>query len=175
MSHSDKTELNMADLNWFAFQYVSDGLSSEEAREFELRLAEDQAAREAVAEAVLLWQAVAAGAKVAACANVERRSWRSPAAWAAIGAAACLALIFVLRTPLSTLRQAQLPQEANLTSAELALVWVQGLAPEALLFEEDDLGLAADIREVEADEVVPHWMLEALGDSQESLESKESS
>jgi anti-sigma factor RsiW len=42
------------DLAWLAFCYASDELSPEAASEFENRLAAEQAAREAVAEAVLL-------------------------------------------------------------------------------------------------------------------------
>ena len=43
-----------AGLSWLAFQYVSEELPSAEAAAFEERLVADQAAREAVAEAMLL-------------------------------------------------------------------------------------------------------------------------
>jgi hypothetical protein len=159
-----------ADLDWLAFQYIHDELSADQAEEFEQRMAEDQAAREAVAEAVLLCQAVAAGAKEVIPAGTEHRSWLLHAAWAAIGAAACLALVFVLRSPT---RQpvtplAQRPQLSDLTDEELALVWALSLeSPEGLLVDDEDLNLASDTRDAEREVVVPPWMLEALGGSQE--------
>jgi hypothetical protein len=162
MPHHDS-----ADLDWLAFQYINDELSPAEAEQFEQRLADDQAAREAVAEAVLLNEAVRAGELLPA--GAHRRGWLLHAGWAAVAAAACLALALVLRSPPGEPLEpiAQLPQVSNL-SEELALVWVQGLSlPDALLAEEEDLGLAIDARDAERDDVVPLWMLEALGGSQE--------
>jgi hypothetical protein len=156
-----------ADLDWLAFQYVNDELSPAEVEQFEQRLADDQVAREAVAEAVLLSQAVGAGQSLPVAAH--RRGWLLHAAWATVAAAACLALAMVLRSPPQEPLQpvAQRPQVSDL-SEELALVWVQGLAlPDVLLPEEEDLGLAIDARDAERDDVVPLWMLEALGGSQE--------
>lgn len=160
MSHQDS-----ADLEWFAFQYVSDELPAAEAARFEDRLAGDQAAREAVAESMLLLQAVAAGARIASPA--PHRTWLQPAAWAAIGAAACLAIIFAIRSLPRDPVVAQRPQAADLTSAELALVWAQNSSFEdpssAEVAAEEDLSLAAD-----ADVIVPVWMLEALSGSEEA-------
>jgi|GEM_PF-1184644 len=48
------------DLDWLAFRYVTEELSPAEMTAFEVQLAEDQAAREAVAAAVLLIQTVEA-------------------------------------------------------------------------------------------------------------------
>ena len=45
-------------LEWLAFRYVTDELTELEREAFEVRLADDQAAREAVAAAVELTQAV---------------------------------------------------------------------------------------------------------------------
>jgi hypothetical protein len=164
-----------------AFQYIHDELPAAQAEQFEQRLAEDQAAREAVAEAVLLCQAVSAGAKEVIPASPERRSWRLQAAWAAIGAAACLALVFLLRTPTNqpATPVAQRPQLSDLTSEELALVWAASLeSPEGLLVDDEELSLASDTRDADREVVVPPWMLEALGGSQEVVpvapESKES-
>src|SRR5687768_10629116 len=116
-----------ADLDWLAFQYISDELPPDEALRFEERLETDQAAREAVAEAMLLLQAVAAGAKIAGPAP-RQRYWLQKAGWAAIGAAACLAVVFVARSlPRDGFSAdnavAKLPQPADLASAHLALVW----------------------------------------------------
>ena len=48
------------DLSWTAFLYVSNELSAEDRAAFEVRLGEDQDAREAVCRAVTLTSAVAA-------------------------------------------------------------------------------------------------------------------
>jgi hypothetical protein len=167
-------DTNSADLDWLAFQYVSDELSSEEAARFEERLADDQAAREAVAGAMLLVQAVAAGATLVSPAATHR-SWLQPAAWAGIGAAACLALVFVLRSPPRDEVQpvaVQPPPVSELSSAELALVWAQSNAlAEAMMADvlaDDDTSLATESRDADRDFVVPAWMLEALSGSQEA-------
>src|SRR5687767_2601083 len=94
---------NDQELLWLAFRYVSDELSAEEVEQFEERLAVDQAAREAVAEAVLMCEAVSAGAAIAPVGTVTPsiavyRSWRQHAGWAAVGAAACLLLVLAIRS-----------------------------------------------------------------------------
>lgn len=162
------SQLNPADVDWLAFQYVSDELPAEEAAQFEQRLAGDQAAREAVAEAMLLVQAVSAGAKIASPAAAGR-NWLQHAGWAAVGAAACLAVILVIRD--RPQEAAQRPQAADLTSAELALVWAQngpyGAGETSESAAEEDAGLAADTREIEREFVVPAWMLEAVSGAAE--------
>ncbi len=90
-------------LDWLAFRYIADEFSDAERAEFEQQLADSQPAREAVASAVELTEAIAvAGAveelTVAAAPSVERphRSrWMRRVAWLSMGAAACLALVFV--------------------------------------------------------------------------------
>jgi anti-sigma factor RsiW len=152
-----------ADLPWLAFQYVNDELSPDETAQFEERLATDQAAREAVAESMLLVQAVSAGARMTPAS--AQRSWKQHAAWAAVGAAACLATIFVVRTFPTQGEMAARPQIADVASTELALVWANSEgyseieSPEAA---DEDHGLAADTREIDREFVVPGWMMEAL-------------
>lgn len=81
------------DLDWQAYRYVADEMTAVEAAEFEDRLATDQLAREAVADAVGLAHAIAlAGRDVTVAAPS-----RPPSAWrlgvaAAIAAAVLLAL-----------------------------------------------------------------------------------
>ena len=53
------TKVNDANLLWHAFRYIADELSADETEQFEARLADDQVAREAVARAVELSQAIA--------------------------------------------------------------------------------------------------------------------
>jgi len=62
-----KSDLNHVD--WLAFRYVSEEMTAEEATQWELRLADDQTAREAVASAVELLQAVR---------ELPQESWPSP-------------------------------------------------------------------------------------------------
>ena len=80
------------DLDWAAFCYAAGELSPDEVADFELRLAEDQGAREALARAVELTQAVAAAETLEPVVSVrsERSLWGRRLAWMAIGAAASL-------------------------------------------------------------------------------------
>ncbi len=59
MQHPGSPQTITRELDWLAFQYLAGNLSTEAVSEFETRLARDQAAREAVARAVELTQAVA--------------------------------------------------------------------------------------------------------------------
>jgi hypothetical protein len=82
-----------ADLNWLAFCYVAGEASADEIEEFERRLAVDQAAREAVAQAVELCQAVASipsQPQAAEPPTPARRRWELLAGWTALAAAVAL-------------------------------------------------------------------------------------
>lgn len=98
------------DVDWLAFRYVAGEMTDDERDAWEIRLADDQAAREAVAAAYELTQAVAAlppsvwecGSPVAAAPSplagratsaAAPRSSRSPIAWWASAAAALLAAV----------------------------------------------------------------------------------
>src|SRR5688572_21154917 len=87
-------------LNWSAFCYLTDELTPAEALDFEERLATDQAAREALAEAVQLTQALAACARLeptrvepARIQPARRNEHRPIVARLALAAAACVALV----------------------------------------------------------------------------------
>src|SRR5262249_50677527 len=86
-----------SDLNWLALRYVTGEMADAELATFEETLAESQPAREAVAAAVLLAQAVAladrtpAGVPTAGL-TVVRPTWRGRLSWALVGAAASLLL-----------------------------------------------------------------------------------
>src|SRR4051794_35043724 len=94
-----------ADLEWTAYLYVTGGLSILEEAAFELRLAEDQLAREAVAGAVELTGALAA---IEAGDWVQPRRRRSPARrvltrWAVAAAASLVvASLWALHSRRST-------------------------------------------------------------------------
>lgn len=97
------------DLHWFAYRYSAGELSAAEAQEFEARLEVDQAAREALAQAVALSETVCAlersgsvgsgsTAPMIIPASTARRSWLQPVGWVAAGAAACLAVVMAWQT-----------------------------------------------------------------------------
>jgi hypothetical protein len=77
------------ELNWLALAYIAGELEEAEAEAFELRLADDQVAREAVAQAVELTQTIAAAESQ--CGDLVLPAARKPAtrtsrlSWMAIG------------------------------------------------------------------------------------------
>ena len=83
-------------LEWSAFCYLAGELSQAEAEQFELRLADDQEAREALARAVELTQLVAAAQSqtedLVAPALHKSTSWSTRLAWMAVGGLASLVL-----------------------------------------------------------------------------------
>jgi hypothetical protein len=94
------------ELEWTAFCYVSGELSPAEAEQFEVRLADDQEAREALARAVELTQVVAAAES--RCGEVvtagghsppyavrKSATWMTRLSWMAIGGLAALVLAMV--------------------------------------------------------------------------------
>jgi ferric-dicitrate binding protein FerR (iron transport regulator) len=122
MSHNECPN----ELDWSAFCYAAGELSPAEAEAFEQRLASDQAAREALARAVQLTQAVAsAESLVPVVLRPASRDWGRRLAWMAIGSAASL-LVAVLwmggRNDTSTvIRQSPASQDQT----ALAAVWSQ--------------------------------------------------
>lgn len=97
--HQD--EQDKEELAWLAFQYVAGdfsatGFSAAAAEQFEERLAVDQAAREAVAEAVELFHAVCAAEAtepVVSTAARHQTTWSQKIVWISTGAAAAVALV----------------------------------------------------------------------------------
>lgn len=116
MNHETSPDQNSqrAELQWAAFRYIADEMSREEHEIFERRLADDQAACEAVARAVQVAEAVASLPAESFGAGVEtvparstrgaepdrngrlagsKKKWSWMAAGAAVVAAVCLAVI----------------------------------------------------------------------------------
>jgi hypothetical protein len=85
------------ELDWTAFCYAAGELSASDAAAFELRLADNQAAREALARAVEITQAVAAAETLqpVTLGTSGRSTWGKRVAWMAIGAAASLLIALV--------------------------------------------------------------------------------
>lgn len=93
--HTDQHWTPRDNLEWAAFRYVANELSAEEAAAFETQLADDQAAREAVARCVEMTHAIVAVAEAehAPVLAGRRRGFRVPSGWIALaGSAAVLAV-----------------------------------------------------------------------------------
>lgn len=191
MTIDDQLKTN-SELDWQAFLYIAGEMTEPETAAFELRLANDQLAREAVARAVELTETVSAchfdldeqavGAQVEVSRGARRFGWRSAVVWASLGAAASLLLVLALQgmwsndSPVagSFPSQSDLPNEST---GELAEAWSETREP---LNDEEFTGLIlveatddADLAESDAvlmqlnvddDLTAPEWMLAALED-----------
>jgi hypothetical protein len=103
-NHNATIEMAPADADWTAFQYLAGELPEQAVIRFETCLQDDQHAREALARAVEVTQAVALiGSEtselsaVGATAEVTRRHdaiWAAPVTWLSVAALACV--MFVL-------------------------------------------------------------------------------
>lgn len=115
------------ELTWQAFQYVAGEFSAIEAELFEERLATDQAAREAVAQAVELFHAVCAAEAaepVITVAATQRFSWSRAFAIFAAGTAAAVALIAAaINTEQLSLVRSKGGQKFAAVTPALADVW----------------------------------------------------
>jgi len=147
------------ELDWLAFRYVSGEMTADEAETFELRLAEEQSARDAVASAVELSQTIVAAQSLGlpagiAPASTVRQGWSAHVAWFACGAAACL--LIVLAVNFSGTRQGD-----ALVSPGVASRWSERL--DLTLDNEDPL--AEPVRETDESEetlAASDWMVEAV-------------
>jgi hypothetical protein len=115
------------DLDWLAFSYAAGELTPTEAEQFELRLADDQLAREALARAVELCQVVTAaetqtGNYVTPAAKTQV-AWNDRLSWMAIGGLASL-LVALLWTGVvgPTWHTAQLH---SFSKRNLAFAWTE--------------------------------------------------
>lgn len=148
------------DLHWTAFLYASGDLPPGDEAAFERRLAEDQSAREAVAEAVELAGALATLGPVAWSAPRPRRLAPRILAWSALAAAACL-----IAATLGALRSAR---TATPDASEVAMAWSGLRGLEAIGGEVDALDLGDASHAVEPHLAVvpdapalPSWLLTA--------------
>jgi hypothetical protein len=160
------------DLDWLAFCYVNEELSAEQQESFEALLDGDQAAREALANAVVLSQAMSV-----VPAPVQRRaSWVQRAGWVALGAAACLAIVVMSKNWFSDPSHSSQISRSTVSPSspqgqELALAWATLSGPPADEAGYDDFGISAVDREGDRGVSVPAWMLEALSITEPSPES----
>jgi hypothetical protein len=168
--------LSTADLDWLAFQYAAGELQGAELDAFERLLATDDRACEALAQAVMLGQAVvqceqAVAAPRAAAATPTITIVRQPAplqtnAWHH-AVVACAAVCCVLCVSLWS-RQAghdEFPDQ----SSTVAALWVQGAEED---FASDALPNGQET--VLDDEVaVPDWLLAAVHEQQRAADGEE--
>jgi len=168
-----------SELDWTAFCYAAGELTPVEVEQFEARLADEQEAREALARAVELTQAVAAGESqvgsyAIAPAARQRSNWATRLAWMAVGgtAAALAAAIWSGAFPRG---QMPLTGDQLLARSELAAAWSQArdeiaAAKEAGQWpmivsaaDTDEEPLAAESRgDDSALEDTPSWMTAAV-------------
>jgi ferric-dicitrate binding protein FerR (iron transport regulator) len=173
-------EMGQNDHDWLAFRYVAGEMTVEEAAEFECLLSENQPAREAVAAAVQLSQAVELAARNARPDRQEvvpaprgRRvlTWRQRLIWASIGAAASLLVAWGLQSWRDASRPAP-PAHEDL--AGLAVQWraagdYDADDEDGPANDREPLESAADARpnavhDLWDDLAAPDWLLAAVGE-----------
>lgn len=195
-AHNDPREVVERDsLDWTAFRYVADEMDADERCRFEASLVVDQAAREAVARAVEISQAVVSVMDAAK----ERRigvnrlsgAWRRVAMWGgAVSAVAVLwgATIFVPRwfSSQESISAPRVSTAFDRDVTDLAVKWVQTAQAESgHVADAGESGLEGEFSDAESVDAtpprearegavavaaVPSWMLLAVGD----LEARES-
>ena len=165
-------EHNSEQLDLLATEYLLDGLSPEDRADFRRRLAEDQAAREALADAVELVAAIVAAEDERIVRLPGGRSSRPRRFSAAVAAlAVCLLLVLSWRTyhPAGTDDAPGagplVATEADSAEARLAAAWMQVRGQLATESDGDarEFEGASDL-DVEPFELLepPTWMLAAL-------------
>jgi hypothetical protein len=154
MNHSPALRPENAgdELAWLAFRFIAGEMTADESRAFEARLADDQAAREAVAEAVELFHAVCAAeaAEPICVAAKAQTTWTQRIAWVASGAVAAAIVVLVGLNLGSLTRRLPSGNEPAIAaiSPALADAWSavrsdltggDEVAPERLVSTSDDL------------------------------------
>jgi len=161
------------DLDWLAFSYAAGELTSAEAEQFELRLADDQTAREALARAVELCQTVTA-AEIqtdiyVTPAATTRNTWNDRLSWMVVGGLASLLLAMLWSGVIGpTWHTAQL---RSFSKQNLAFAWTEAKQQIATVREAgywpsitndaDDDAVTVVAFDDSADDA-PSWMTAAL-------------
>lgn len=164
------------ELDWAAFCYAAGDLTPAEAEQFELRLATEQPAREALARAVELTQAVAVAESqpqriLVSPAAGARKTWITRLSWMAVGGLASL-LVALLWSNSFTGKSTTASREVVAEQSALAAAWQQ--AGDEMASAKDD-GLWTAVASTEMDDVpasirgddlaleeTPSWMTAAV-------------
>lgn len=175
------------ELLWLAYRFSAGELSADEVQEFEARLAVDQAAREALAQAVGLSETVFALEHAAPIsrrapktlalvpAAASRRNWSQQAGWMAAAVAACVALAMtwqVFRAERTEVARQVISQPdalpGNATNDEETRMLM------AFIEEEPVARVAAQPAEVEPEEMgeLEYELVRDDGTTEESLEDQ---
>jgi len=164
-----------SDLDWLAFCYSAGELSAADAEAFEIRLADEQAAREALARAVELSQAVGAAethSQYVVSASLRTKHWSSRLSWMAIGGVASLLLALLWsgivgptwsarQHRMNAASQQELALAWNRTRGEIAEVREAGLWLPSSASWDDDPTADMPTDELESDES-PSWLTAAV-------------
>lgn len=163
------------DLDWTAVQYVSGDLPEQRVAEFERRLAENQDAREAVADAVELCVAIAANRPEVTTRVVMDRSWKRKLEWMFVGGAISLAVFFVFQMITSDPQGEVVATAQTDLSDEVVSAWVESLAiaAEESLAWPEPVEFAAEEPVVDGlrSEEAPLWMVAAIAELAENEET----
>ena len=164
---NSKHILKNDELDWLAFRYIAGEMSAEEADVFEARLAVEQDAREAVASAVQLSQAVVSLSSLDQPIKLRPRSRsRQWSAIISLVTVACLMMAFGLLLDRSgrTGGEANLDQH-NGEADHLVAVWTEGeltVNNEADSLSEENLLAVAEDQSIDEAFVVPEWLIAAV-------------
>lgn len=157
-------DTNVSDLDWLAFRYIANELPVAEREAFELRLADDQAACEALARAVELADTIQAAESLSPVASSPPAvHWKTRLSWLAAGATAAAVLIGLVFVGPGLFRSGEV---ARGISTELAVAWskVLPVVPPATpqLPAEASLPAEEESLEAAAEDAPPSWMVAAV-------------
>ncbi|MGI8981886.1 MAG: hypothetical protein ACR2FY_21860 [Pirellulaceae bacterium] len=142
------------DREWLAFRYIAGELTGEDAAAFEAELETSQVAREAVARAVDLSQAVAIAESYhvelveSAARTVQRNSWIYGIGWIGAGAAAAASVAGAVWWNM---------QGPTTGTSELAEIWTKARAVEQIPAVTEEPAESGPVLDAEPD-VAPSWM-----------------
>jgi len=164
------------DLDWLAFCYAAGELENTDRDEFEARLADDQAAREALARAVELCQTVAAvetqcGDYVTVAAHAQI-AWNQRLSWMAVGGLASLLVALLWSGVVAPVWQTANRNSHSFSQRNLASAWTETRTEIANVREagywpaiastdvDDDLAMTSSDENMLED--APSWMTAAV-------------
>ncbi len=158
--------ISAADLEWLAFRYAAGELQGTELNTFEELLATDERACAAVAQAVMLGQAVMQVERGAAVVQPIRQRSARRALAVAVCCAASVAIAFVGLSFINVSNK----QSAE-AATKVAALWIQG-ADEDQSFEAISAVNHEQVDQ-EDEDAVPAWLLAAITEQQKTEDGEE--